>query len=436
MLFVVGAGTSTYHPHLDNLGFIKWKRRALVDYAYAIGGCYFTVGSYLGFYEVINVGKRRRRWFAGPAAGLSLTGYWGSLSYFAGAVAFQVAVSAALFTPHLPTRSVFTIEWIPQATGGLLFTIAACIEWWKNRDATASMHVFWVCQFYLLGSLLFLFAASVGTYLSFIGEERKEWTTSFVDLPYMLGSLAFLLGAWVQLLMWKLEQFGLGFIGEINNDFAAAREQARVTFEEDSLREQARARREEGAEGSLEDSPEPGDPVSPACGRNKHAFAHKSGATLCIEKLFLAMYLCNGALSALNFSLSYVWHVYATFDEYSSRAGQVESLIEMEELTSDVTIFVASHSMLLLATAVHFTPTLQPYGYLLWLLRGVSLLFLFASILRCLKYISEALPTAPYGGAPAHASASSIAAAAEAAFPILEPNMSALLNASGRVSCS
>ena len=50
--------------------------------------------------------------------------------------------------------------------------------------------------------------------------------------------------------------------------------------------------------------------------------------------------------------------------------------------------------MLLLATAVHFTPTLQPYGYLLWLLRGVSMLFLCAGTLRCIKYMEEAVPTA------------------------------------------
>ena len=38
----------------------------------------------------------------------------------------------------------------------------------------------------------------------------------YVDLVYVVGSACFLCGAWLQLQMWKSEQFGLGFIREIN----------------------------------------------------------------------------------------------------------------------------------------------------------------------------------------------------------------------------
>lgn len=362
LLFTVGAGVSTYRPQLDSVGFSEWKRRALVDYAYAIGGSYFVVGSYLSYYEVINVGKRQHRYFAEPAASMSQAGYWGSLLYFVGASFFQIAVFAAVFTPGLTTRKQLVWEWIPQAMGGALFTVAACFEAWHNRSAAATSYVFWVCTFYLAGSILFLVAASFGTYLTANEDSEEALHITYVDLPYLIGSVAFAAGAWVQLLMWKNEQFGLGFINEINDDFAEAR--GGMTNEEQMH-----------SAGLLQST--------------KDRWSHVA------DLFFLAMYLLNGALSTLNFSLSYVWYVYNSFEAYSDRAWNVEALLEVEELLSDITVYIAAHSMLLLATAVHFMPTLQPFGYLLWLLRGVSVLFLTAGALRCAKYIQEVVPSSP-----------------------------------------
>ena len=67
-----------------------------------------------------------------------------------------------------------------------------------------------------------------------------------------------------------------------------------------------------------------------------------------------------------------------------------EKLLEAEELLSDTTAFLAAHCMLLLATAVHFTPTLKPYGHLLWLMRGIAVLLLACGSLRCVKFLHEA----------------------------------------------
>ena len=72
-----------------------------------------------------------------------------------------------------------------------------------------------------------------------------------------------------------------------------------------------------------------------------------------------------------------------------SRA-EAEKLLEAEELLSDTTAFLAAHCMLLLATAVHFTPTLKPYGHLLWLMRGIAVLLLACGSLRCVKFLHEA----------------------------------------------
>ena len=272
----------------------------------------------------------------------------------------------ALFTPGITTRKQLVLEWIPQAIGGALFTLAACVESWHNRSASARSFVYWVCTCYLVGSALFFFAASSGTYLTAVGEADEELHITYVDLPYLVGSIAFAIGAWAQLLMWKNEQFGLGFVTEINEDFSEARRAAA------------------DAAADAEHAPKAGV-LNVARDRWSHA----------TDLFFLAMYLFNGALSTLNFSLSYVWYVYNSFEQYSDRAWNVEALLEAEELISDITAYIAAHSMLLLATAVHFMPTLQPFGYLLWLLRGISILFLCAGAFRSLKYIQEVVPSSP-----------------------------------------
>jgi hypothetical protein len=76
VLFIVGAATSIAGPLLVERGWFAkgYQQRVLIDYAYAIGACYFEVGAYLGWFEVINVGKSERRLWAGPSEGVSLSG--------------------------------------------------------------------------------------------------------------------------------------------------------------------------------------------------------------------------------------------------------------------------------------------------------------------------------------------------------------------------
>ena len=288
--FITGGITSFMRPVLEEEGVAEWKQRVLVDYAYAIGSCYFTIGAYLSFFEVINTdlihgtgtGKAPTRYLGGPGDASSPEGYWGSLSYFLGAGSFQAAVTVALFMPSIEPQAALLFEWVPQAVGGALFTVAACFESYHNRGATREQSVYWVCALYLIGSILFLFAASLGTAKSAVGFQSEACVRFGIDLPYLLGSVCFLVGAWAQLQMWKDEQFGLGFISEINRDFVRA-----------------------GARQSV------------------------------VEQVALAVYLATGYLSALNFCLSYVWHVHASF-EWPSRPGHAaiwESLCECPAAT-------------------------------------------------------------------------------------------------------
>ena len=49
---------------------------------------------------------------------------------------------------------------------------------------------------------------------------------------------------------------------------------------------------------------------------------------------------------------------------------------------SSVCNFLAAHTILWLATIVHRTPTVAPYGYLLWTMRLIALFYLASAIVR------------------------------------------------------
>ena len=210
LLFVVGAISAM--AKVDG-----WREAALVEYSYFAGSLLYTAGAYLGHYEVINVARpagSRRRLLA--LSGSSAAGYWGSLAYLVGAVLFNVDCGAAALSPRATKVVAVGVEWSPSTVGSALFVAGATIEWVHNRDARPKDAVWWLCLLYFVGSLSFLFASIAGLALSGGGDGGGGGTWA-CDFPFAVGSAAFFCGAWVALRMWKREQFGLGFIREINS---------------------------------------------------------------------------------------------------------------------------------------------------------------------------------------------------------------------------
>ena len=168
LLFIIGATVSVWPVGVED--------DKLTTYAYFLGGTYFCFGAYIGHFEVINVGCSQRRLLAWPSEAVSASGYWGSGLYFVGAVAFEVAVGFNLLAPvtvrHDPLYHVL-LDWLPQCVGGMLFTAAALVEFHHNHDATPEHRVWWLCAFYLLGSVFFWVAASLGLGLAAGGEEGR-----------------------------------------------------------------------------------------------------------------------------------------------------------------------------------------------------------------------------------------------------------------------
>jgi hypothetical protein len=365
LLFMVGAVAAIFgSPIVSTLAgwqMDAWKESTIVNHCYFVGHCYFVIGAYLGWFEVINVGRDERRLWASPDDGLSRSGYWAALLYFLGTLPFQVATTTMVLSPSVGGAGLLWLVWLPQAVGGIFYTAAAAIEFQHNRDARCSQRVFWLCALYLTGSILFLIAASAGTVLA--GCETHTWSSGcgwlnhevvelcLVDGLYLIGSIAFCGGGWLQLQMWKSEQFGLGFIREINPLFHKNREAA------------------------------------PSNKGDRDGFAGGWDS-----QLTLAFFMLNAAVSAINLILNRGWQRYTC--RLLGDCSFVKRLLSrdrlgLEELFTSLTGWVASHSMLLLATVVHYTPSLHPYDYLLSLLRGVNTLFLVSGLIRCVRYIVE-----------------------------------------------
>lgn len=346
LLFAIGAGVSVWP-----VGPITSK---LVTYSYFIGGSLFGVGAYLNFFQVINVGvPGPNRLFAPPSAAPSSEGYWGSLLYFVGAAAFEVAVAFALVAPasllHAEWGKLY-LNWLPQAVGGLCFTAAAAVEWRHNHDATPAHRVWWLCLYYLLGSALFWLAASIGLAVAAGWLDEREGLVERwgVDLPYLLGSLCFLLGGWMQLRMWKAQQFGLGFLREVNTIFTS--------------------------------------------------FANPIDA---VQQVSLGVYCLTVTLCSLNLALNHVWHeneqaVWGDrFDPARrKRHAHLSATAQAEELLTDVSGLVVACCMLLVATVVHQTPDIKPFDYLLHVMRGASVVFLASAMMRFLRYLDETVDVA------------------------------------------
>lgn len=361
-LFTAGAFTSCLagfgHP------VAEWQEAALVAYAYLLGHMYFVCGAYLNWYEVINVGQAERRWWARPDEGQSSTGYWGALLYFLGTLPFQVSTTMGVVAPGATGAWLVLGSWATQAVGSACYTAAALLEFRHNHDARCGQRIFWLCALYLLGSTLFLLAASVGTGVAacewLLGEAcavDAQWYDLWaVDLPYLFGSMAFLVGAWLQIQMWKGEQFGLGFIRDLNPLYLKPGREVGAT----ALRRPA--------------------PTTTTCTASVDDKEGYAGAWS--EQLMLAVYMGNAALATINIALNRGWHEHAEASGYSVETSA-------EELVADGIAWVAAHGMLLTYTVVHFTPSLHPYDYLLHLMRIVATLFLADSAMRCARYVAS-----------------------------------------------
>ena len=84
------------------------------------------------------------------------------ISYLVGTLLFNFACLKGVLRLDLGPAAAWWFYWAPCTLGSLCFCGAATIEFVHNSHVRCSTPVFWLCFWYLAGSLLFLFAASAG----------------------------------------------------------------------------------------------------------------------------------------------------------------------------------------------------------------------------------------------------------------------------------
>ena len=192
-----------------------WREAAMVEYSYFAGSLLYTAGAYLGHYEVINVARPRHAAASSPSPARRprATGAR-SPTWSAPCYSTSTAAPPRCRRARQGGRRRRRVEPVHGRFGALR----------RRRDdrmgpqprrAPEGRRV--VAVLLLLGRLALLPVASIAGLTLSGGGGGGGGGTWACDFPFAVGSAAFFCGAWVALRMWKREQFGLGFIREINS---------------------------------------------------------------------------------------------------------------------------------------------------------------------------------------------------------------------------
>jgi len=178
------------------------------------GGLCFLVGVYLVYFELINmfsdVDTRKLNYLwcdMGPLMSLEsgLPSVLGALAYVVGALIYTVAQVSDFYELEEGWRSAL-VDW-PYIIGGFLFFAGGLCELRINRvfSSPPTTSVWWVSVLNTCGGLAFWLSVCptvvAGTDAVLVG---------------VAGDLTYLLGALLQLVMWRGELFGLSLIPALN----------------------------------------------------------------------------------------------------------------------------------------------------------------------------------------------------------------------------
>lgn len=361
--FIIGSSLFTFGAGFDYLmpkapipeDRLRIRKSATVLWPYFVGGLFFIVGGYLGYYEAINLGRgedqrdqlRNFVWPSrvGGAWALDIDdrvwhSHWGYMAYSVGAVWFQLGIGVQLLVENgvVPSGDAASAcAWVYFASafgGGVLFCVGAALavdhnESWRLGRAAEEL-VWWVANLNFVGSLLFL----VGGVFIAPGAARAAGSDArtLVQLPYFVGSFMFLASSTLELFMWRIELHGLAFVRAINAK----------THLRESLGDRAAAHEGDSSGVSLN------------------------------QLAFVLVVVCTFSFSLMDivFAIHLTQcrnqhHVFAYYDIYDSGL-------------QSVLCFAA----LVLASVVHTIPKQRPFGMLLWLLRAVMGLLLLRYALK------------------------------------------------------
>uniref|UniRef100_A0A7S4UZA3 Uncharacterized protein n=1 Tax=Alexandrium monilatum TaxID=311494 RepID=A0A7S4UZA3_9DINO len=188
-----------------------------------IGSIFFGLAAYMAYLQLINMGAEEeghRRYLFPNCEELSehvvASSVIGTVSYFLGAVLFSVGAVCMFGTFESLTARVCLIA-LPNFLGSTGFFIGGISEVIHNRlfrgGATPADLVWWTTLANAAGDTMFFMGSLPDLFLAGTDSPFKD---SWVSLNYSLGSFMFILSAILMLAMWRVNDFGLTLLKQLN----------------------------------------------------------------------------------------------------------------------------------------------------------------------------------------------------------------------------
>jgi len=95
--------------------------------------------------------------------------------------------------------------------GSILFSLGGSLECYHNGVQKCKVNdpTWWISILNGAGGFIFLWATVSGLF----GLGDPQWNVNF---PFLIGSIAFAIGAVITLWMWKQENYGLALLADLN----------------------------------------------------------------------------------------------------------------------------------------------------------------------------------------------------------------------------
>mmetsp|Transcript_20308 Transcript_20308/g.45124 ORF Transcript_20308/g.45124 Transcript_20308/m.45124 type:complete len:478 (-) Transcript_20308:253-1686(-) len=213
LLFTLAAGVASIDTH-------SRVTRALTKWPNAIGGFLFVIGTYCGYVELINAGQdgTRRVWLWPRWRRLTRVVDWdstiGSISYFVGAILFEVGPVHDVLPDWGQPAYVEVICHACTFGGGVLFLVGGVCEVTHNcvwGTATVRDPVYWVSVCNCVGGILFFFGGTACFWFRWV-----EGFAEFEQVNYFVGSGLFAIGSVLLVVMWRANSFGMTLLRQVN----------------------------------------------------------------------------------------------------------------------------------------------------------------------------------------------------------------------------
>jgi len=313
LLFIVCTGASLLNMAKDPV-----LERAWLDCPFLIGSLFYLTSSYLSYFQVINKshthseGSDGFRFIAFPRGDLDL-GHIGSLACLIGSVAFMIPATM-LFGVDMSSKQTFNLLYaLPCLVGiGGFLTAAVCkgeYNGWRTERPLREWELpVWQAFLILVGASSFFMGQAMG--INHFNLSHPLLGFYLGKIPAFFGCSCILVVSWLDLMMWKCCQFGLGYAEELRSS------------------------------------------------KSDHQ-ATLLGTVDWKQQLMMGVYCGNICIACCNLGL-----------HLSIPALRAHAVFHLLGILRELGIYF---TIIALANVVHKTPAQFPYGMLLWMMRIVAL---------------------------------------------------------------